>query len=239
MRLFPMIALMTATLCISTPVFAQDTATLRTITVNGEGEVSVVPDMATVRIAVQIDADEAAVAMDQASEATAAILATLDTQGVDARDIQTGAVRLTPRYASSVLSSGRQIVGYQAVNSVTVQVTVLDDLGGLLAALVGDGANRLDGVTFGLQDPMAALDEARRRAVAEGARRAQLYADAASVDLGDLITLNENGTSGVQPLRAEPVMMEMAASSPQFDVPVSAGEIDINARVTMIFEIGG
>jgi len=236
MRTFIALGLMSATLslaALAAPVSAQE----RSITVTGQGEVSVEPDMATVIIGVQAEAEVAADALDVASAATANILATLDVEGVLAEDIRSGAIRLNPRYSQSVLSSGTQISGYQAVNSIEVRVNDLDALGGLLAAVVGDGANRLDGVQFGLQDPQVAMDEARRRAVAEGARLAALYASAAGVSLGELTMLNEGGSGGYRPVIAEARQMEMAASSPQYDVPISAGKIELNASITMVYTI--
>lgn len=218
---------------LAAPVAAQD----RTIAVTGTGQVSVEPDMATVIIGVQSEDTQASVALDGASAATAAILATLDTQGIEAEFIRTGAIRLNPKYASSVLSSGTQISGYTAINSIEVEVNDLAALGGLLAAVVGDGANRLDGVNFGLKDPSAALDEARRLAVAQGARLAALYADAAGVSVGDLILLQEGGSGGYRPIVTERAQMEMVRSSPQYDVPISAGKIDLNASISMVYTI--
>ena len=221
---------------LAAPASAQDAG--RTLTVSGTGEVSAQPDMATITVGVQAEAETAAEALDTASAATAAILATLDTQGVAADDIRSGAIRLNPRYSQSVLSSGNQITGYQAINSVEVTVNDLDRLGGLLAAVVGDGANRLDGVRFGLQDPTAVRDEARRRAVVEGARLADLYSDAANVVLGDLMTLSDGGSSGRPVMEMTPVVaMEMAQSSPRFDVPTAPGKIVLRASVTMIYAI--
>lgn len=232
MRLILPVVLMT---CFGVPLWAQ---TEPTITVAGEGTVTAIPDMATVSIAIQTEAPLAADAMDQASAATANVLATLDTTDIAPADIQSGAIRLNPVYSSSVLSSGNEITGYRAVNAIDVRVRDLDVLGGLLADVVGDGANRLGGVRFGLQEPETYLDEARRAAVAEGARLAGLYAEAAGVPLGDLLRLDETGSGGYQPMRAEPVMLEMAASSPSFDVPVALGEITLRANVTMVYLIG-
>ena len=236
MRSYIALSLLSATLAVaalSAPVAAQE----RTITVSGRGEVSVEPDMATVIIGVQSEAEIAANALDEASAATAAILATLDGEGVLAEDIRSGAIRLNPRYSQSVLSSGTQIVGYQAINSVEVEVRDLDRLGGLLAAVVGDGANRLDGVQFGLQDPQAATDEARRRAVAEAARLAALYASAAGVEVGDILTLSEAGSGGYRPIMTDQREMVMNTASPQYDVPVSPGKIDLNASVVLVYAI--
>ncbi len=236
MRPFIGFGLLSVTLvfaAMSAPVAAQD----RTITVTGQGEVSIEPDMATVIIGVQAEADVAADALDTASASTAAILATLDVEGIAAEDIRSGAIRLNPRYSQSVLSSGTQITGYQAINSVEVKVMDLDRLGGLLAAVVGDGANRLDGVQFGLIDPSVATDEARRRAVVEGARLAALYADAAGVSLGELMMLNEGGSGGYRMVEMSPVVALEMSSSPQYDVPVAAGKIEMNASITLVYAI--
>ena len=214
------------------------TAQERTISVNGRGEISIDPDMAKVVIGVQTEAEDTAQALDDASAATASILAILDVEDIPLADIRSGAIRLQPRYNQSVLSSGQQIIGYRAINSIEVDVTDLDQLGSLLAGLVGEGANRLDRMNFGLHDPTAATDEARRRAIAECVRLAALYADAAGVSIGDLMSLSESGGGGYRALEAEPVMMEaMATSAPQYDVPVAPGKIIINASISMVFAI--
>ncbi|AGI67313.1 hypothetical protein DUF541 [Octadecabacter antarcticus 307] len=236
MRPFIGFGLLSVTLVLaamSAPVAAQD----RTITVTGRGEISVEPDMATVVIGVQAEAEVAANALDIASASTAAILATLDGEGIAVEDIRSGAIRLNPRYSQSALSSGTQITGYQAINSVEVKVTDLVRLGGLLAAVVGDAANRLDGVQFGLIDPAVATDEARKRAVAEGARLAQLYGDAAGVSLGELMMLTEGGSGGYRMVEVSPVVAMDMSSSPQYDVPFAAGKIEMNASITLVYAI--
>ncbi|MGB3148378.1 MAG: SIMPL domain-containing protein, partial [Paracoccaceae bacterium] len=98
---------------------------------------------------------------------------------------------------------------------------------------VQDGANSLNGVTFGLQDQTAALDDARRAAIADAQRKANLYAEAAGVSLGGVLSISEQGSS--QPPYM-PVRMEMAAKSA--DVPVSAGELSLGVTVTVTFAIG-
>lgn len=211
---------------------------LRTITVTGEGEIEVAPDMATVSLAVRAEAETTGEAMDQASDATAAVLAMLADQGIDAADIRTGSIRLSPRYSSSALSSGNRIIGYSAYNSVDVTVNDLSILGDLLTASVNEGANTLNGVAFGLQDPTTAEDEARRLAVADARRRAMLYADASDVPLGDMISLNEQGTGGYHPVMAEPVMAEASLRGAQSTVPVAPGEITLRANIVVIYAIG-
>lgn len=211
----------------------------RTIAVSGEGEVSVVPDMATVSLGVLIEATETGSAMDQASSATAAILAKLAEVGVADADVRSGSVRLTPRYGRTVLGGTdfSKIEGYTAQNTVDVKVRDINALGGILSAVVGQGANTINGIDFGLQHPEDVMDAARRAAVAEAIRRAALYADAAGVALGPLMSLNENGYTGVPMFRGGPMMMDAMASAPSMDVPVAPGEITVSANVSMVYEI--
>lgn len=215
---------------------AQDTA--RTIGVTGVGAVSRAPDMATINVGIQSENNDAAFALDTTSRAVQAILTRLDAEGFDLADIRTGAIRLQPRYSNTVLSSGQQIIGYRAVNTVQVDVLELDQLGRLLSTLVADGANRLDRVSFGLQNPGAAIDEARQLAVADAMRRATLYAQAAGVTVGEVVSISEQGGHGYRAFDGEHVVMaEMARSVPSIDVPVAPGEIDLTASINMVFAI--
>ncbi len=224
--------------CLTLPALAaQAQDTLRTVTVNGRGEVEVPPDMATLRLAVRAEAETTAEALDQASVATQAILTMLAEEGVEQSDIQTGALRLNPIYSQQLISGQRQITGYAALNSISVTVNELDRLGGLITAAVNEGANTLSGVSFGLKNPQAHEDAARRAAVADARRRAALYAEAGGVTLGRMISLNEQGTGGYAPVRAEPMVMEASLSRAQADVPIAAGEIMLSASIVVIYAI--
>jgi len=205
---------------------------LRRISVTGTGRVEMAPDMAMVRIGVSHRDAVAATALQQTSDAVAAMLERLAGLGVESRDIQTSGLALHPVWQNQPDAQGLPVpAGFEASNMVSLRLRDLAALGTVLDALVADGANRLDGVSFGLQDPEAAMDEARRRAVADGARKAALYAGAAGVGLGPLVSLSDGGGGG-----ARPMMMEMSAMRAD-SVPVAAGELEIGASVQMIFGI--
>jgi uncharacterized protein YggE len=75
------------------------------------------------------------------------------------------------------------------------------------------------------------MDEARKRAVADALDRARLYADAAGVTLGPLVSLSEGGAyQQPQPMFRRDAAMESA-------VPVAGGEVGIVASVSVTFEI--
>lgn len=202
------------------------------ITVTGQGSTFAVPDMAVITMGTSAEAKSAKDAMDLTSETTAAILERLTEAGVDARDIQTSDLSLNPVWSNRAASDNRQqIDGYQASNQVTVRVRDLETLGPVLDAVLADGANRLGGLRFGVSEPEPLLNEARVRAVADARARAELFADAAGVTLGALLSLSENGGGGPRP---EMFSMARAADGA---VPVAEGETELRASVTLVYEI--
>ena len=203
------------------------------IVVQGYGSVEQAPDMATITLGSQFAAKTADAALAEVSESTASVLATLKAQGIEPRDIQTSGLYLNPVWDDSYNKHGvRRIRGYSAGNTVHIQVRDLDMLGGLLDQVVKDGANSFNGLSFGLQDASDAQNEARRRAVQDARAKAELYAEAAGVQLGKIISLNDGVTSAPQPM-----FREMAAAVMSDAVPIAEGEVSTSARVSISFEI--
>jgi uncharacterized protein YggE len=202
-------------------------------TVSGEGVVDVAPDMAVVSLGVTTEGITAAAALKANNDEQARVLAALAAAGVDARDIQTTGLSLSPIWDSRSYDDGRpRVTGYQASNMVTVRVRDLDSLGTLLDTMVTTGANQLNSISFGLTDDKAAKDEARRRAVADAMARAQLYAQASGVTLGAVTAFSE--TNAYQP--PQPMYREAAAMDS--GVPVAAGAVAVTAAVSITFGIG-
>lgn len=204
----------------------------RRISVIGEGLVEAVPDMATITLGVTQEAGEARAAMQATSEAVAGVLERLAELGIAPRDLQTRELSLNPVWSELTGSDGkrRQITGFVASNTVMVRVRDLAGLGGILDAVLAEGANDFNGLRFGLQEVAPLAEEARRRAVADAIARAKLLADAAGVALGPVLSIDDHG--GAMP-KAE-MSMRMSAASP----PVAAGELSVSASVTVVFGIG-
>ena len=200
------------------------------ITVTGRGDVNVAPDMATLNLGVTSQARTAAAALAANATAAANVFETLRQAGIAARDMQTSDLSLQPAWSARDANnqSPPQIVGYRVFNQVQVRVRDLSDLGNVLDQIVADGATNFNGLTFGLQNQTAAMDVARQDAVIQARRKAQLYADAAGVNLGDLLDLSEAPPPG-------PVLMrEMSMADA---VPVAEGELTISASVTLVYDI--
>lgn len=209
--------------------WAEDAA--RVLTVTGTGEVARAPDMAVIRVGVVEQDKSAEVALSRASEAMTRMQAQLAGQGIEPRDIQTTQLSLNPVYENSSGTRTRRVVGFEAMNSVLVRVRDLPSTGAVLGALVGDGANRIDGISFTLQDGEEAMDEARRRAVADARRKAELLAEAAGVELGEVRDIREAGGGMPRPVMMERMAADVAA------VPIAEGEVSLSATVSMVYEL--
>ncbi|OLS54109.1 SIMPL domain-containing protein [Rhodovulum sulfidophilum] len=230
MRLVPLAPLALAVSALVAPVAADAAPELR---VTGTGSATAAPDMATLRLGVGHEADTAAEAMALVSDDLGRVMAELQAAGIEARDIQTAGLNLSPVWGDRSEGKRPRITGYSAANGVTVRVRELDGLGPLLDTVIGTGANTLDGLSFGLQEPGPVMDEARRAAVAEARRKAELFASASGQSLGSLVSLVEQGAN--QP---RPMQMKMSFESMADTMPMAEGELELDATVTMVFELG-
>lgn len=202
----------------------------RVITVTGTGAVDAAPDMAVIQVGVTKEAKAAADALSQTNTAMAAMFERLKQAGVAPRDIQTSGLSLNPIWDHSKSGPPQQI-GMRAQNGVMVRLRDLPSLGSVLDALVRDGANQLNGVTFTLQDPAPIMDKARTLAVVDARRKAALYAEAAGVVLGPVLTISEVSNAMPRPQMMSARMVDEA-------VPIAEGEVTTQAMVSIVFELG-
>lgn len=208
------------------------------LTVSANGESRVAPDEATVRLGVTAQATTAREAQDQVNRTAGAILEAVRKLGIPAERIQTSELNLGPVYGQGRPDRENQeprIVGYQASNVVSVQVEQLDKVGPVIDAGLAAGANRLEGVMFGLRDDRKARAEALTSAVDAARVKADALARALKVRLVRILEVAEGGIAVTpQPFVRGRIAMETAAMA---DTPVSAGQVGVSASVTVRWEI--
>jgi uncharacterized protein YggE len=202
--------------------------------VTGTGEASARPDVAVISAGVVVQADTARAALAENTRAMNAVLEELRAAGLAAEDIQTAQFAVTPLYESRQPDPQRpeppRIVGYQVSNQVSARVRDVDRLGATLDALVGAGANSIDGLYFDLADPKQVQGEARDAAVADALAKARRYAAAADVELGEIISSEEGGSYP----RPRPMMRAEAMAA---SVPIEPGQSELSASVTITFAL--
>ena len=216
-----------------TPALADDKP-LRTISLSGHGETHIAPDIAIVTVGVMSSAATAREALDGNTKSMEGIMAALREAAIEMRDIQTSNFSVNPRYDYSQNNAQPpKVVAYDVSNNVTVTVRKLDSLGAILDQVVSSGSNQINGVMFEVSKPEAATDEARKLAVADALRKANVYAAASGVTLGQIVSLSEGG--GYQP--PVPVFKSMRAEAVSADVPVAQGEQAIAVDLNITWEI--
>lgn len=234
-RSIPLLAVLTVFAVAVPPALAADMAAEpRTITVQGTGEVATSPDMAEVTVGVTREAPTAEPALTGVATAMEHVLRAARSFDIADRDIQTRSVNVQPRYArppGARPGEAAKISHYVATYQVHLRIRDIGKLGVILDALVAAGANQMHGVQFTLSDPKTAMDEARRKAVADARARAELYAAASGVKLGKVLRIAEASTAGPRPL------MMTASAIEARSVPIAPGETTIRANVRMVFAI--
>jgi uncharacterized protein YggE len=158
------------------------------------------------------------------------VLLALKGAGIDARDMQTSRLSLQPQYAPN-RSGPSPVVGYRASNRVTVRLRDVTKVAGIIDVLVGAGANELGGINFMVSQASKLLDEAREKAVADARRKAEIYAKAAGVTLGEPLSISEEG--GAAPVFRSKMVGGMAASA----APVAQGEETLSVTVSVSWAI--
>lgn len=202
-----------------------------TLTVTGHGSAAAAPDMATVMTGVESYGETASDALAMNSEQMVRVMAELSDAGVDAKDIQTSNLSVQPRYNDRKSRDRYEIIGYQVRNSLSVQVRDVAALGETLDAIVRSGANRIDAVSFGFTDPKALKQQARKEAVLDARTTAEIYAAAAGVSLGKILSISDG--SGPAHPRQDFAMAEMSRAA----VPIAAGQSSIADSVRIIWEL--
>jgi uncharacterized protein len=204
-----------------------------TLDVSASGEVHVAPDMATISLGVSNTAPTAAEAMQATNAAMAKVVTAVRAAGVDARQIQTSSISLTPQYVYAQ-NQPPKLTGYQAANQVSVNVLDLARLGPVADAVVEAGATDIGQISFGLQSRVSAENAARLAAVKALDDKAALYADAAGYHIKRLVSLAEGG--GYTPGPPVP-LMRMASLQGAPATLVESGELTVTIDVSGEFEL--
>jgi uncharacterized protein YggE len=157
--------------------------------------------------------------------------------GIRTNDIQTSRLTLNPVYAprSPEAAQAPRIVAYQASNIVSVRIVDLSKVGPVIDAGLKAGSNEVQGVVFSLRDDLAARQQALKEAVTEARRKAEVMAEALNVRLGPPHEVIENGVSFMP--RSDYGGVAMARAADMAPTPVSPGQLEIQANVTIRYRI--
>lgn len=215
------------------PALADDIARQDTpaITVSGEASMTAPPDLAQIDAGVASDAKTAREAAEANNAAMAKVLQALKGAGIADKDYQTSRLSIQPQYAQN-RPGQPTVTGYRASNRVTIKVHDVSKVASVIDTLVGAGANDVGNIYFSVAEPSKLLDQAREKAVADARRKAEIYAKAAGVTLGQPLNIAEDGAPAPV-FRAKTFAAPMAATP----TPVAQGEETLSITVNVTWAI--
>ncbi len=213
----------------------------RTISVTGTGKVSAEPDVADINVGVVTQASTAREALSANNEAMRALMDTVKERGVAPKDVQTSNINISPQYSQppQVQQGQRpqnfqpEIYAYEVTNTVRITVRELSKLGELLDVVVSAGANRMNGISFRIEESAKLLDQCRKSAMSEAKRKAEQLAGEAGVVVGPPLSISEQGAAPPPP---RPMMMYRAMAA-ESSVPVASGEQELSLSVQVTYEL--
>lgn len=226
-------AIMALTL-FAAPALAEGDDYVKTITVQGAKTLMVPADYATMNLGVTITAETVDKAQSENAEILTNVIAAIKALGIEDGDIITSSFNVYPQfdYQYGKLGETRVLTGYQVENMLQITVHDLDKVSSVLDAAMGAGANQSYGINFQSTKQSEVYDAALKAAVEDGARKAELLAKAGGKTLIELITLNESADMNYRVYETAKYAMDSAAGA---STPIMAGEISVNATVTMVY----
>ena len=206
------------------------------IWVTGEGKVTAVPDIATLRLGIEAEEASVAEAQAQASEAMDRVMTALTASGVAENDIQTQYFSIQRVTKWDRIKEEEVVVGYRVTNMVTAKIRDIDETGSIIDAVAEAGGDltRVDSISFSIDDPSGYYEEAREEAMAEAKAKAEQLAELAGVTLGKPTYISE---SWVQPIAPRYMAGIEYAEEAAVETPVSPGEIEVSLTVQVAYAI--
>lgn len=206
------------------------------VTASGEAVITVEPDQAEIDIGVVTQARNALDAARENADKLSRVMAEVKKVLGKGDEVKTASYSLNPNYRYP--QGGKpEIVGYTATNILRIKTITLNNVGKLIDAAMGSGANTIHRLLFTLKDEQSAQLQALRLASTKAKAKADEMANALGLKIVRVLSVTE-GERGVRPIvmaQARGAQMEVMAAAP---TPIDAGTIEVRSSVTLTGELG-
>jgi uncharacterized protein YggE len=193
-----------------------------TITVAGNAERRVAPEVATWDVAVEATDGEPRAAYDRCAEMAATVVERLKVIA----EVETRGISVHPQYDPEA-----EGLTTEATTEVRVRAPMAH-AADIAQAAIEAGARRIDGPELSIGDRTAIELDLLEEAVADARRRAERLASAAGRPLGRIVSIDGNRQRA--PFEGEDGAIQLHSGA----MPVDAGDLAVTARVTVVFDFG-
>ena len=220
-----------------------------TITLSGHGEVSAVPDIATVNFSIESSEVTQASASEKVNTKTKSVLDFMKSSGIADKDIKTDNYSSYPKYSNpepcpvyyqmGIMPPCRvgesKIIGYTVSQGITVKIRKVDNVSKVIDGINKIGVTNMSGPNFTIDDEEELQAEARKKAIDDAREKAKVLARDLGVSLGRIANFSESGNYPI--MYAKTAMMDSVTSETPTPAQIPKGENTISSDVTITYEI--
>jgi len=207
----------------------------RSIYIEGEGSVEVVPNVANISMGVVSEAETVEEAQAENNEKMSALNARLAEIGIPESDIQTSNYNVFPQYEYT--DDGRELVGYSVNQQADIRIadTALADS---VVALAGElELNQVGQLSYDIGERDEYITQARQDALKKIGEKARVLSESLGVNIVGVMSYDEYEVSGddyYYPYAASEGMMLDAVGGAK---NLQAGTDEVKLHVSVTFEI--
>jgi len=216
---------------ITTNISAQSSS----VTVEGNAEINVVPDQASLNLSVELDGRNLSAITKRVAETTNDFLALTDELNIKRNDVMTSGVNINPRYRYENKTGRRIFDGYNISRSIQVDLKNIDQLGSIIERSTAQGINNIAAPIFRFSQEDQIIQSLHTLAVQDAIKRAEALVDPLNASLGKALKIDASSIQSISP-----PMMEMRAldiNSSLAEQSYSVGQINYSQSVLATFEI--
>ncbi len=218
----------------------------RLITVSGDADVRVVPDEVIITLGVETWDKDLNVAKSQNDERVRQVLALVKDYGIQSQHIQTEHISIEPRYNDSY--ERHDFIGFFVRKTIVITLKDISKFEDLLTSVLQGGVNYVHGIQFRTTDLRKYRDEARALAIKAAQEKAIALAGELGQKVGEPYTIHEDQVGWWSWYNswwgsrwgggmAQNVIQEVGGDSLAAEGTMAPGQITVNARVTVSFEL--
>ena len=217
-----------------------------TISFEGQGEMSAVPDVAVISFSVRQDAKTMKEAQDVVSKKITEVLDFLEKTGIAKKDIKTLNYSSYPKYEYPESRPCTQfycppvgnpkVSGFEVSQNIDVKVRDTEKVSKILDVLASIGVTDISGPNFSIDDEQKLKDESRLKAIKNAKVKAESLAKDLGINLGRIVNFYEAGNYPIYGgLEMKAMSADSGGAAPAPELPL--GENKFISNVTITYEI--
>ncbi len=221
----------------------------RTITVTGDAEVKVVPDEVILTLGVETSNENLETAKKENDAIVQQVLKLVQSYGIESNHVQTDYLSVEPRYHDNY--EKRNFIGFFVRKTIVMTLKDITKFEDLLTNVLKNEVNYVQGIEFKTTELRKHKDEARSLAIKAAQEKAVALANELGQKVGKPLMIREEQSGwyswyggwwgsysgGMAQNVSQNAVQNAVGTSPNSDSTIAPGQISVNARVTVEFEL--